>query len=235
MHTPHGAILVASSQFSSLLDSAGESLFDPGHWRALGALSPTAAGRGSAWFVRSGAEEWVLRHYRRGGFVARFLTDTYVWGGEARVRAFAELRLIRELHDKGLPVPAPVAAAYRRRGGLYRCDLLTRRIRGGTPLSERLACAPLSMERWREIGAVIARFHATGVDHADLNAHNILLDEGHGVSLIDFDRGRLRPPGGWRHGNLARLHRSLQKIQRNLPPDRFDPACWRALLAGYGP
>ena len=32
------------------------------------------------------------------------------------------------------------------------------------------------------------------------------------VSVIDFDRGRLRAPGAWTAGNLARLQRSLTKI-----------------------
>jgi 3-deoxy-D-manno-octulosonic acid kinase len=53
------------------------------------------------------------------------------------------------------------------------------------------------------------------------------------VSVIDFDRGQLRPPGAWTSRNLARLKRSLQKIAAALPPDRFTPASWEELLAGY--
>ena len=48
------------------------------------------------------------------------------------------------------------------------------------------------MTSWRAIGAAIARLHRGGVDHADLNAHNILLDGRGAVSVIDFDRGRVR-------------------------------------------
>jgi len=70
------------------------------------------------------------------------------------------------------------------------------------------------------------------VDHADLNAHNILMGDG-GVSIIDFDRGRLRAPGKWAAANLARLQRSLMKIGAALPPGRFSAADWDALMAGY--
>jgi 3-deoxy-D-manno-octulosonic acid kinase len=84
-------------------------------------------------------------------------------------------------------------------------------------------------EDWRRVGSILARFHAVGADHADLNAHNILIDEAGTVSVIDFDRGRLRPPGAWAAGNLARLRRSLLKIGGQ----RFVDAIWGQLLAGY--
>jgi tRNA A-37 threonylcarbamoyl transferase component Bud32 len=86
---------------------------------------------------------------------------------------------------------------------------------------------------WRAIGAAIARLHRHGVDHADLNAHNILLDKNAAVSVIDFDRGRLRAPGAWTASNLSRLQRSLTKIAAGLPPDRYTPDSWQQLLAGY--
>jgi hypothetical protein len=51
---------------------------------------------------RNELDQWVLRHYRRGGAVARrLLADRYVWAGEERVRAFAEWRLLARLHASG--------------------------------------------------------------------------------------------------------------------------------------
>jgi 3-deoxy-D-manno-octulosonic acid kinase len=92
-------------------------------------------------------------------------------------------------------------------------------------------------DTWREVGAAVARLHAAGADHADLNAHNILVGIDGVVSVIDFDRGMLRTPGGksgaWAARNLSRLHRSLVKVSRDLPPDRFSAAAWDRLLAGY--
>ena len=86
---------------------------------------------------------------------------------------------------------------------------------------------------WRGAGAVIARLHRAGVDHADLNAHNILLDTRGAFSVIDFDRGRLRAQGAWTSRNLQRLRRSLRKISAELPPDRYSDRTWDWFMAGY--
>jgi len=223
----------------NLLDTAGEALFEPQFWAARGELVPVNAGRGAAWFIDSGPHRWVLRHYRRGGSMARFAQDRYLWAGEAQVRAFSEYRLLADLVRRGLPVPRPIAARYRRTGMLYRCDLIMQRIADAKPLSSLLAVAALSDASWRAIGATIARLHQGCVDHADLNAHNILLDSRGVISVIDFDRGRVRDRGrarergAWAIRNLSRLQRSLAKVSRQLPPDRFSREAWECLLAGY--
>ena len=70
---------------------------------------------------------------------------------------------------------------------------------------------------WEETGRMIARFHRAGLDHADLNAHNILFqgsvsDDDLRGWMIDFDRSHVRIPAtGWRNANLERLQRSLRK------------------------
>ena len=221
-------------------DAPRESLFDPEFWRSRGELSEAARGRGSAWFIASGTRQWVLRHFRRGGFIARLSRDGYVWRGEDGVRAFAEWRLLELLSRRGLPVPKPVAARYQRSGWWYRCDLITQRIVNAEPMSAALARGALPEPLWRAIGAAVARLHRAGVDHADLNAHNILLDVNgtalgveDAVSVIDFDRGRLRARGRWAARNLQRLRRSLAKISRDLPPGRFSGETWNWFMAGY--
>ena len=148
------------------------------------------------------------------------------------MRAFAEWRLLKYLSERGLRVPKPVAAGYRRAGLTYRCDLITERIAGARALSAALALGALAQSTWQAIGAAVAELHSFGVDHADLNAHNILLDMNEAVSVIDFDRGRLREPGAWTLRNLARLHRSLEKVSR-ASDGRFTPAAWDSLMAGY--
>lgn len=231
--TATGAMLSDPACLGNLSDAA-QSLFDPQFWRARNELKDAAGGRGSAWFIASGARQWVLRHFRRGGFIARFSRDAYVWAGEARVRSFAEWRLLELLIQRGLPVPRPVAAGYRRAGLFYRCDLITQRIADADPLSTILGRGAVSEPMWHAVGSAVARLHRAGVDHADLNAHNILLDGRGAVSVIDFDRGRLRAPGTWTSRNLRRLQRSLDKISRGMPPGRYSAVHWRWFMAGYG-
>ena len=234
--TATGAMLADPDSLGNPSQEITESLFDPEFGRARGELMAVTAGRGSAWFITSGQRDWVLRHGRRGGFIARFLRDVYVWAGEDRVRSFAEWRLLGQMTLAGLPVPKPIAARYQRAGLFYRCDLITRRIVGAQPLSALLAERALLEAEWRAVGAVIARLHEAGVDHADLNAHNVLIDGAGGVSVIDFDRGRLRraPPCRWALGNLQRLRRSLDRISRGLPAERWTAPAWEWLMAGYG-
>jgi 3-deoxy-D-manno-octulosonic acid kinase len=216
---------------NELCESAG-SLFDPDYWQGQKQLTAVQGGRGAAWFVGP-AGHWVLRHYRRGGLIARISRDLYWWNGEQAVRSFAEWQLLEILFAKGLPVPQPVAAHYRRFGLAYRCDLITQRLPNTRSLTRSLQTAALGEDIWRKIASVVAQLHRHGADHADLNAHNILLDDKDEVSVVDFDRGRLRTAGSWQQHNLQRLHRSLLKVSTGLPPERFSPLQWSWFLAAY--
>ena len=206
--------------------------FDPGTWRARGALEGSAQGRGEAHFFRSDGGRFVLRHYRRGGLMARLSADRYAWQGEERTRPFAEWLITYRLHRAGLPVPAPVGARYLRAGSTYRGDLITERLAVVGSLAECLGTGALSIVTWISVGRCLRRFHDVGLCHADLNAHNVLLSE-EDVYLIDFDRALLRAPGLWRDGNLVRLRRSLEKITWGLPAERFGESDWHGLLDGY--
>lgn len=229
-----GAMLADWDLVGNASTAAVESIFDPQHWKARNELHATPGGRGSSWFVGEGGR-WVLRHYRRGGFMARISEDRYVWWSEPKVRAFAEWHLHRAMRHLGLPVPKPVAAAYRRCGLRYRCDIITECIQGARPISALLAAAVLPQEAWQRLGRVLARFHRAGIDHADLNAHNILYSEiDSDFHLIDFDRGRMRGAGAlgaaWQGRNLDRLHRSLIKVA---PPAHDTALEWDWLREGY--
>ncbi|HYW91076.1 MAG TPA: 3-deoxy-D-manno-octulosonic acid kinase [Gammaproteobacteria bacterium] len=217
----------------ALLPRPGPEIFSAEHWRQHGHVHSPPAGRGCVWFVgESGA--WVLRHYRRGGLVARLVRDHYLWTGLKRTRAWREWHLLYDLHARDLPVPRPVAARVERRGCSYRADIITERL-PGEPLSALLARGAVSLESWHAIGRAIAGLHAGGLWHADLNAHNILLSPAGGIAVIDLDRARLRRAGGrWRRRNLARLRRSLDKLRRQDPVLAFNERDWEALRSGYG-
>lgn len=190
----------------------GPRTFDPQAWRDAGRVTGEAPGRGASLFLDAGAgREWVLRPYRRGGLIARLSARRYLWTGLERTRAFRELRLTADLHQRGLPVPAPVAAAVTRHGLTYEAALITERIPGARALASRLETAKADEALLRRVGTTIRRFHDAGLDHVDLNVRNLLVDEDGAVWLIDLDRCRLRPKGAWQAANLARLARSLAK------------------------
>lgn len=203
-----GAILFDPERASE----AGPRLFDRAHWRAQGALAEQPGGRGSIHFIECEGRSWALRRYLRGGLAARVARDRYVFLGEERTRSFRELRLLAELRRRGLPVPVPVAACYVRGRVTYRAELITERLAGARPLAKLLAAGRMDDARWADIGRCLRRFHDQGVQHADLNAHNILLGGNGAVWVLDFDRGRLRAPGRWREVVLLRLARSLAKV-----------------------
>jgi 3-deoxy-D-manno-octulosonic acid kinase len=208
--------------------------FDPEHWRARGLATEHGGGRGGVLRVRVGDDEWVLRHYHRGGMVARVLGDRYLWNGAERTRGFAEFHLLAELARRGLAVPDPIGARYRRSGVHYRADLITRYIAPAQTLAERLRAGALDPATAERVGAGIAEFHVAGAYHADLNAHNVLLDSRR-VWLVDFDRGALRVPAkSWQLANLARLRRSLVKLGAARDNEQaFDRECWQPLMAAW--
>ncbi|MGJ7458265.1 3-deoxy-D-manno-octulosonic acid kinase [Halomonas sp. MA07-2] len=191
----------------------GPLLFDPDHWRRQRRVTGEAPGRGASQFLDAGnGREWVLRPYRRGGLVARLSATRYLWTGLEHTRAFRELRLTAALHERGLPVPRPVAAAVIRHGLSYEAALITERLPGARALASRLEEGRAHEALLEAVGRTIRRFHDAGLDHVDLNARNLLVDDEERVWLIDLDRCRQRPKGRWQSANLARLERSLAKF-----------------------
>lgn len=226
-----GDLLVWDAQ---RVESPGAEIFDAGWWRERDALLGESQGRGMAYVVRGlGARPWVLRHNRRGGALGRVNPDLFLFTGRRRARPLRELRLLAGLHEQGLPVPAPVAARAQPRFGCYRGDLITERVEDSETLADRLARAPLPSTAWRDLGAVLARFHRAGVWHADLNARNVLVDANDRFYLIDLDNARLRSVGKWREANLKRLQRSLEKFRGQQMGFNYLDAHWAALHGGY--
>ena len=200
----------------------------------------TRGGREPAVFFSAAGGDFVLKHYRRGGWPGRFIRDVYCYTGEAAVRSFREWRLLVELRNRGLPVPAPCAAQYHRRGMFYTADLITFRCGGTRPLSEVLTRERISADRWYAIGVTLQCFYDAGVCHADLNAHNVLLDErfveggesekGEPVFLVDFDKAKI---GGEMESALRRLRRSLEKLRSQSPAFAYEDGDFVELLEGY--
>jgi 3-deoxy-D-manno-octulosonic acid kinase len=225
-----GAMLYDASRAGN----AAVSWLDAQWWSRRGKVRASAEGRGAALFIEADGRRLVLRHYRRGGWIAKWSKDRYLWRAASLTRSFVEWHLLYVMHRAGLPVPKPIAAGYRRTGRYcYSADLLTEQIPQVSSLATRLAAGALPLTSWIAIGRCLRRFHTEGVCHADLNAHNVLLNDAQQVWLVDFDRGRLRRPSLWCDSNLVRLRRSIEKITDPLPAGRFSEADWAALLNAY--
>jgi len=229
--TRNGAIVYDTD----IINQISENAFIPTSWEratpVVGVLR--SSGRGNTMIVGHGDREFVLRHYRRGGLPGRIVSDSYIWTGERQSRAFAEWYLLAKIVRLGLPVPQPAAARYARAGLIYRADLLTVRVPGLRSLADRISGAPGGPPFWVALGRGIRKFHDAGVFHADLNAYNVQVDRSDRLYLLDFDRGKILLAGVWQQKNLARLHRSLQKIKRLDKNLHFSPVNWNELLEGY--
>jgi len=217
---------------SALGETPVTAWFDAAQWRSSGAVAIETSGRGAALIVEHGRDRWVLRHYRRGGVVARFIDDHYLWLGAEHTRAFREWRLLRKLKDAGLPVPNPVAAHVYRTGPIYTADIITSYLPDTRKLSWFIGQGRAPADCWRRVGAMIRAVHDHGVDHPDLTAHNVLLDDAGNTFLVDFDNAYFKAPGEWRRLGLERMNRSLRKVALETGT-AFDAAAWRDVEAGY--
>jgi 3-deoxy-D-manno-octulosonic acid kinase len=206
--------------------------FDQAEWHGERAHVHTKTGRGGVLMLDVGGETWVRRHYHRGGLVSRLVYDHYVWSSAEAARPIREWRLLKHMKSLGLPVPVPVAGRAVRIGLLYQADLITVLLPDTRPLSSAIAVLQVDSSLWPSIGAMLRRFHAAGVDHPDLTAHNILLDSQGQTFLLDFDNARIRPRGSWEKRRMARLRRSLRKVALETGT-QFDERGWKELISGY--
>ena len=208
--------------------------FDISFWQSQDAVTGHSEGRNITWFVGHQDDEWVLRHYYRGGLVEPILGDKYLYSSIENTRCYQELMLLEQMFTRGLPVPKPIAARISKGWLFYRADILIEKIPHAKDLVARLTNQALQESEWYEIGATIAKFHEAGIYHSDLNAHNILLDDNEKVWLIDFDKCDQRAVSDeWQQANLDRLHRSFSKELGLHKQFHFADKNWQWLLKGY--
>ena len=236
-----GAVIVALPavlpEVVAAVQAAG-TLYD---WAAACPNAQPFTGRGAAYRVRLGAVDALVRHYHRGGFVARLARDSYVRAGEPR--PLRELRVSVAVRAAGVPTPEVLAAVVHARGPLYRGDLATHFVADSSDLaaltweSARWS-EPLRAAAWHAAGMLLRRSFAAGVRHADLNLRNILVTREHGpvhALLLDLDRARIAVVNDVaRHAMLERFHRSRRKLETafGVPVDAADLAAFEQGLNG---
>lgn len=193
----------------------------------------TGSGRGQAHRVALDHGEGVLRHYRRGGLMARLSSDRYLGRSPLASRSMNEFTLLRRLRAWDLPVPAPVAARQVRGLIGHTADIVVAMIPQTRNVAQALSEGPLPATDWIALGSAIRQLHDRQVFHSDLNCHNLLLDAQGRAWIVDFDKCGVRPGEAWKQENLERLRRSLRKEQGRRHPFHWDEARWDDLLKGY--
>jgi len=218
----------------NLLTDFKPAMLSSDYWEQEDSIVGSAQGRGTTWFVDHQEQQWVLRHYYRGGLIGKLNKDSYIFISQASTRAAQEFQLLSVMQTWQLPAPKPVAYRVRRQGLFYQADLLSTRITNAKDLVAILTEQSISDDIWFSVGQTIKKFHNRGIYHHDLNAHNILLDHNDEPWLIDFDRGDLRVINkSWQQANLKRLLRSFRKEHNKLPHFLWQEKDWQMLLKGY--
>lgn len=192
--------------------------------------------RGKAVMFAYRGRELVFKQYHRGGLVGRLVEKSYLYSRLPNTRVWREFNMLRAMRELGLPVPRPVAARCVSVPPLaYRGALITERVPDSRTLTETLCERPVDNAGWSRLGKLIARFHHKNVYHADLNASNILLTGSGDFYLIDFDKGAIRASLSRKEAdaNVARLRRSLNKLQKRHPVFHFAEDNWQALESAY--
>ncbi|HEX7050443.1 MAG TPA: lipopolysaccharide kinase InaA family protein [Longimicrobiales bacterium] len=212
------AILIARAE---AIEPASRALRQAGSLFAFAAACADAEpleGRGAVYSIPAPGGRWVVRHYRRGGAVARILEDRYLRAGAPR--PVRELRTSHAVRVRGIDSPEVVAGVIYPAGPAYRADLATRYIPHSADLA-RVLFGPERPAAEREsacaaAGGLLRAMHERGVIHPDLNLKNILLEwttDPPRAHLLDLDRGRVveRVPRRRREAMLRRFWRSARK------------------------
>ena len=172
------------------------------------------AGRGAAFAITTSDGRWLVRHYRRGGAVARLLDDQYVRTPVPRV--FRELHVSVAARAAGIPTPEVVAAVVYANGAFVRYDIAVVFIPAAFDLAAVLFddVLPDVDAETRKAANVIHTACERGLVHADLNLKNILLAPDRGY-IVDLDRCRMSQPSRAASAAMrSRFLRSLQKWQK---------------------
>lgn len=232
IETPGRLWLVRQGLAAALAGSPAAALLE-GPAPAAGA---PGTGRGGATSLALLGRPAFAKRTLHGGLRRRVFADLY-WGKSRGQRVVAAADRLR---DGEVPTPSVLAAGWRQVFGPWHVHVLvTEAIPGAVNLHALLRELPRSRQRRAILsaaGRTVARMHAAGFVHADLNLANLLVesaDPGARLFVIDLDGGSFHPSVRFaqRRANLRRLLRSYEKWLA--PAQALGAADAMAFLRGY--
>jgi 3-deoxy-D-manno-octulosonic acid kinase len=210
--------------------------FEADYLQQQNLVTHTAQGRGTVYFFGLANTQLVLRHYKRGGLVAKLNDDKFIYNGIENTRSYKELAVLQLLREANVNVPEPIAGRIVKSGLFYTADIISKVIDAALELHELLQKDSVIESIWQDIGIEIRKMHNAQLCHYDINVKNILLanqDDKTVVHLLDFDKCEIRKGNDWKTNNLDRLQRSLVKQSNLQPTYNYHQNDWKSLLAGY--
>jgi tRNA A-37 threonylcarbamoyl transferase component Bud32 len=191
--------------------------------------------RGSGFQLNLSGISVFVRRSHRGGLIGHLNRNLYLG---LRARPLQELAITAEARQRGVPVAEPLGAIVEHIApGLYRGAFLTRAMTGMT-LWDFVRVDDDPEVRYHVVAQArhtIDLMHRSGLQHADLNVHNLYVSRAHdsfAVVILDLDKSRFRAAPltqRLRRQNLLRLRRSIDKVD---PAKRFFNAENRRTLTG---
>jgi len=197
---------------SNAFDKFSSKLFNIDYISKEGLIKSVMTGRGKALEVKYEDRSYFLKHYIRGGLIAKVSYDKYILGSLASTRAVKEYNLLNIMNDKGLPVPKAAALQIIMSRFTYKANLITRKIENEGTLYEFIKNKRMNSKLWDELGITLEKFFQEHVYHSDLNSKNIIIDKDHNFFLLDFDNSYFYYDKKLFHKSILRLERSLKKI-----------------------
>ncbi len=175
------------------------------------------AGRGELQRVATPNGNVLIRKYRRGGFVGKFVREHYLLEN----RPHRELNVHQHAWKMGVPTVLPVGAMWKQRGPFFSGAFATLEANAVDLLAylqSDFEPDPLLLEI---CGHAIHAMYEAKIDHADLQVKNILISDGKAL-IIDFDNARVWPTPDIARTTLSvgRLRRSF--LKHNLPMAAFE-------------
>lgn len=207
--------------------------FESEHLQSEKKVTRIGEGRSSVFFFKQGNRELVLRHYYRGGLIAKLLKNTFLYDSLQQTRCFEELFILNLLRQHRLNVPNPIAALINRKTLTYSASIITEAIPETEELHSWLTRKPLPKELWQKIGIEIKKMHNLQVCHKDLNVKNVLIKQSSQVFLLDFDKCFKKSGNFWKKSNIARFKRSIEKQRGRHIKYHVSEGDWQHFMQAY--